>query len=317
MSVLTSENKRYISSCEFKITSRKDKNFVFNIDDIAQNLINNYPNNVYYRNNKKSAYRVLKAKVIANKYLVIFMQYANKAASDPAFANTINGKSRIIKKNNDEGVACSGHLVINIKDNDPLMKNQFKASFEDIQGLSRNMVCCLINHILSKLKVQDPQDPQKTHTPYVELTYYASNTFEEQLENGKIESIVAYKENISHSCILDNDDNDNIQYKEIHKLEFKTPLKQQLSNPFDLIKKVVGISKELGFNKIKITHESEKKQQSANYSMDAQEPSIDEVIKDMRLAPFISKEPITLANSLSMCECKWSSELIREMIKRL
>ena len=51
--------------------------------------------------------------------------------------------------------------------------------------------------------------------------------------------------------------------------------------------------------------------------MDAQEPSIDEVIKDMRLAPFISKEPITLANSLSMCECKWSSELIREMIKRL
>ncbi|MDU5167391.1 MAG: hypothetical protein E6224_02290, partial [Haemophilus parainfluenzae] len=107
------------------------------------------------------------------------------------------------------------------------------------------------------------------------------------------------------------------QYKEIHKLEFKTPLKQQLSNPFDLIKKVLGISKELGFNKIKITHESEKKQQRANYSMDAQEPSIDEVIKDMRLAPFISKEPITLANSLSMCECKWSSELIREMIKRL
>ena len=52
MSILTSENKRYISSCEFKITSRKDKNFLFNIDDIIQFLINNYQNNVYYRNNK-------------------------------------------------------------------------------------------------------------------------------------------------------------------------------------------------------------------------------------------------------------------------
>ena len=316
MSILTSENKRYISSCEFKIISQKDKNFIFNIDDVINHLIRSYQNNVYYRNGKKSAYRILKAKVIADKYLIIFMQYANKAASDPAFANTINGKSRVIKKNNDEGVACSGHLVINIKDYDPLIKNQFNAYFEDVQGLRRNMVCCLLNHILSKFKVQDPKEDQKIHVPHIELTYYASNTFEEQLNSGKIESIVAYKENISHSCSLD-DDNDNIQYKEIHKLEFKTPLKQQLSSPFDLIKKVLGISKELGFNKIKITHESEKKKQSANYSMDEKEPSVDEVIKDMRLAPFISKEPITLTNSLSMCECKWSSELIREMIKRL
>ncbi|MDW1150548.1 hypothetical protein [Mannheimia haemolytica] len=311
MSILVKENERFIANCEFKLYSSLDDSFKFNINDFTQYILNNYWKKTYFLHKKTSAYRILRARLIQKRFLVIYMQYSNSLAANPAFANLIDGKSRIIAKGKDEGIACSAHLVIDTTPTN--IPNRFKAVLEDMQGLSSKTVCNLINHIVRNYKVQDPSDKNRLHRPYVNLTFLAKNNFEEQLNEGKIDNIVAFRETVELSSVLD-DDEEVIKYKEIHRLEFAKPSFKD--NPIDYIARAVGIAQDKGFNKLKITHKSNNKTQSANYKFDNSK-DYNELYEDIRLSPFISKELITLSKPLGICNHRWSSQIIREMVKSI
>lgn len=311
MSILIKENERYIANCEFKLYSSIGDNLEFNINEFTQYILNNYWKQTYFLHKKTSAYRILRAKLIQNRYLVIYMQYSNSLAANPAFANLIDGKSRIIAKGKDEGIACSAHLVIDTTPTD--IPNRFKAVLEDMQGLSSKTVCNLINHIVRNYKIQDPNNKGKFYRPYVNLTFLAKNNFEEQLNEGKIDNIVAFRETTKLSSALD-DDNEVIKYKEIHRLEFSKP--SFTDNPIDYIARVTGIAQDKGFNRLKITHKSNNKTQSANYEFD-KNMDYEELYEDIRLSPFVSKELVTLSKALGICNHRWSSQIIRAMVKSI
>lgn len=311
MSILINETERYITHCEFKIHSAKDSNFIFDIQDFVQFILNNYWKKPYFLNHKTEAYRILRARLINNRYLIIFMQYTNQNASDPAFARLQNGKSRIVRKNIGEGVACSAHLVIDTQNT--TIPNRFNAILEDMQGLSRKKICALLNHILSTYKIQDPNNKKITHRPLPILTFYAKNNFEEQLSSGQLEEAVAYKEELQLSPTMD-DDAMTISYKEINTLKFKIP--SSISSSIKAVAQIAKISREKGYSKIKITHKENKKEQSADYIL-KNNMDYETMLEDIRLTPFISKKRIELANPIGICNHKWNSQLIRSMIDSL
>lgn len=308
MSVLIKETERYIANCEFSLRSNLGTFFHFDIKEFAKFILNNYWKETYFRNHRKSSYRILRAKLVEECYLVIYMQYSNGEAANPAFANLNNGKSRIIKKNDDEGVACSAHLVIDITPTD--MPNKFNAVLEDMQGLTRTMVCNLINYISRNYKVQDPNESNKSHKPIANLEFFAKNNFEKQLRDGKIESIVAYQESFKQSSEMDLDG--TIQYKEVHRLEFAKP--SILTNPIKYLAATARIAKNEGFYGLKVTHKDNNKEQSGKYKLPTDEMDPEQLYEDIRLAPFISKQCIILDKPRGICNHTWSSHLIRAMI---
>ncbi|QEH25658.1 hypothetical protein [Histophilus somni] len=255
---------------------------------------------------------MLSANLLDNRYLVLYLQYSNGTASNPAFANLINGKSRIVKKEQNEGVACSAHLVIDITPtNNP---NRFHAVLEDMQGLSCRMVCSLINYITKSYKVQDPKEKDKSHKPYARLEFFAKKNFEEQFKEGKLESIVAFKEKKKLSSVMD-DDMETIQYKEVHRLEFVKP--SLFTEVIAYLAQAARIAKDKGFDKLKITHKNNQKQQSSDYDLPNHNMDNDALYEDIRLAPFISKQCIYLDKPIGICNHKWNSQIIRVMISSL
>lgn len=311
MSILIKENERYIANCEFSLRSNSDINFHFNITEFAKFILNNYWKETYFRNHNKSSYRILRAKLIKSRYLVMYMQYSNGNAANPAFANLKNGKSRIVKKGIDEGVACSAHIVIDITPTD--IPNTFNAVLEDMQGLNRVMICKLINYIARNYKVQDPNDSKKSHKPIVNLEFFAKNNFEKQLMDGQLDTIIAYKENSIQSSEMDKDH--TIQFKEVHKLEFAKPT--LLTNPISYIATSARIAKEKGFSTLKITHKEHNKEQSGRYDLPENEMSYDQLYEDIRLHPFISKQCVLLDKPRGICHHTWDSDFIRSMINAL
>lgn len=311
MSILINENERYISNCEFKIESVSDRNFEFNINDFVNFILNNYWKNPYFRKRKTEAFRILRAKLVDSRYLVLFLQYTNAKASDPAFAKLDSGKSRIVKKASGEGVACSAHLVINTQSTD--IPNRYNAVLEDMQGLSCRSICDLLNHILRTYKVQDPNEEKKAHRPRTTLTFFAKNNFEEQLSDGELEAVIAYKEELKKSKVMDEPD--TISYKETHSLTFTKP--GIIFKPIEYIAKAAKIAKKEGFRKIKITHKANNKEQSTNYAVPEQDMNDQDMLEDIRLSPFVSKTLISLTKPIGICNQKWHSEIIREMIKNL
>lgn len=320
MSILYSDDRRFIYSCEFKISSSADSSFHIPITEIVNHLKSGFKNIVYKRDNGNSIYRILQTKVINNRYLVLFLQYTNKISSDPAFADVITGKSRIVKKNINEGGACAAHLVIDTNAPNSSFPNCFTASLEEMQGLSRGAVEDLLNYAVRSIAYQDPNDKNKTHTPKIDITFLATNNFEEQFATGKIKSVTAFKYESVTSSVLDPDEDEEteIKYKETHRLEFGRVSTGIINEAFSKLAKYAKLSKQKGYDRLKVTHEMDRKTQSSDYNLDGIEDlTTEQTAQDIRLSPFAMKERILLDKPIYLCDHKWHSELIRKMIKSL
>lgn len=313
MTILIKENERYTYGCEVYVKSKHDKNFKIPMKEVVDIILKQYRHIIYKRNRGNLAYRLLRANLYKKQYLVLFFQCSNLEGSDPAFANLTTGKSRIIRKNQGEGIACSAHLIIDLKSDSSAYPNRFNAILEDMQGLSRSTIRDYLNHAVCHLKIQDQQDENKVHQPEFEITFLAKNNFKTQLKDGKITSIIAFREEIKQSLSLD-DDHTEIQYKEVHRLDFKPP--SLLSNPLGYLAHIAQFSHENGYSRLKITHEKEHRQQSADYET-KDNLDYEEVIQDLAITPFIAKKKIQLDKPINVCDHKWHSELIRKMLKQL
>ncbi|MBF0785740.1 hypothetical protein E4T80_09745 [Muribacter muris] len=318
MSILYSDDRRFTYSCEVKISSKDDISFYIPISEIVNYLKANFKQIVYKRDNGNSIYRILQAKLIQDRYLVLFLQYINRNASDPAFADTITGKSRIVKKNTNEGGACAAHLVIDTNTLNTLFPNCFTASLEEMQGLSRGAVEDLLNYAIRNIAYQDPNDKNKTHKPQINITFLAANNFEEQLVTGKIKSVTAFKYEAFQSGALDPDEDEEtrIQYKETHRLEFGKVNTGIINETFNKLAKLAKFSKSKGYDRLKVTHEVDHKTQSSDYNLDKVEQLTNEqTAQDIRVSPFAMKQRILLDKPIYLCDHKWHSELIRKMIE--
>lgn len=317
MSILYRDDKRFVYSCEVKIESKSDNTFQFPISEIITYLKQKYRTIVYKRSNQELIYRILKVSLIQDRYLVLFMQHVNKNASDPAFADLMTGKSRLVKKQPTEGGACSAHLVIDTQVANPLFPNQYKACLEEMQGLSKGAVEDLLNFAIRPIAYQDPNSENVKHSPRIALTFFASNTFEDQFKQGKIHSITAFRNESIQSEELDSDEY-RIDYRETHRLEFKPVGLGMIDTAFNKIAMIAQFAQSKGYDRLKVTHESDHKQQSSDYDLqDIEDLSIEQTAQDIRLSPFAMKTPIQLARPIHLCDYKWHSELIKQMIKTL
>ncbi len=314
MSVLVTETDRFVHSCEFKLESSIDLQFQFPITEFTKHTIGHYKSFLYKREKGTFIYRILDAKLLANRYLVIFFQFTNKKSADPAFARIDNGQSRIVQKAPNEGGACTNHLVI---DTQPIQggHNTYNAILESMQGLSRTTICDILNALIRTIKYQDPDDKNVTHTPKVSLRFLAKMNFEQQLKEGKVKTIVAYKDSVKKSTMLD-DDSMSIEYKQVSTLEFSKP--SAMSMIFDSLARISKFSKEQGYNRIKITHEKNKITQSSDYYLDdIEDKNYQETADDIRLAPFTERYKIELNLPIKICDSKYHSELVNKMISHL
>ncbi|MCW9731943.1 hypothetical protein L5B97_00305 [Avibacterium sp. 20-15] len=313
MTILIKENERYTYGCEVYVKSKNDENFKIPMAEVVNIILKQYRLITYKKNRGNLAYRLLKASLYKEQYLILFFQFSNLDGSDPAFANLTTGKSRIIRKNQGEGVACSAHFIIDLKSDSPQYPNRFNAILEDMQGLSRSAIRGYLNHVVRNLKIQDQQDKNKIHQPKFDITFLAKNDFQTQLKEGKITSIIAFREEIRQSFSLDDEDT-KIEYKEVHRLDFKPP--SMLSNPLHYLANIAQFSHNEGYGRLKITHEKEHRQQSADYQI-KDSLNDEEVIQDISITPFIAKKKVQLDKPINVCDYKWHSELIRKMLNQL
>ncbi|MBK8901687.1 MAG: hypothetical protein IPM53_10925 [Anaerolineaceae bacterium] len=101
---------------------------------------------VYPMNNEMAVMRILDCNHIADRNaLALLIQYADGRAADPYFSNMKTGEVRVEPKKEDEGIAASGHILIDLTLVNPT-NNSHLCLIEKVPGLSRTNLERLFRH---------------------------------------------------------------------------------------------------------------------------------------------------------------------------
>lgn len=122
----------------------------------------------------------------------ILVNYGDRDAPDPAFANFENHHIRDVGKEEGEGVAFSAHLVINLGSL-PHNPDLYRATMEKVPYVSRSKVIQFINRVLrsaaqfhqNEYRFNDPEtNSVKHYYPKLSFDMQPNTTLRESLVNG-------------------------------------------------------------------------------------------------------------------------------------
>ncbi|EBY1954726.1 hypothetical protein DU191_25115 [Salmonella enterica subsp. enterica serovar Sandiego] len=133
----------------------------------------------FYEINKgRSVIRLVDIKETAHDYRLLF-QYANRDASDPAFANLKTGETRIAKKKEDEGLGATLHMVIEKYATNESFPNTYTAVIEEVPGITRGLLSqaltAFFKHCGFTFKKPDGKKDLICR-PIVNIEFHASST---------------------------------------------------------------------------------------------------------------------------------------------
>ena len=153
------------------------------------------------------------------RYAVLLFNYGDKDTPNPAFAHFGTHDIREVTKRDNEGVAYSAHLIIDLEPKD-LNPHMHKATFEKVPMINRGVVLAFLNRLLRRIakdnvrefQFADPETNKvRSFRPKLNLDLEPHQTLRDSIVSGRGE--LAYIELIDRQ--FEQDDFDEEGYTKV------------------------------------------------------------------------------------------------------
>ena len=320
MSLMLVDMERFVVECEVTLDSTPEDAPSIPMDELIKPFSKILPNEVYLRQHGTVSFNIVKTELIDDKFLVILVQFSNGKASDPSFSHLHTGVTRIVKKNANEGIAVTAHIVIDVEPYEPSLKTQYRAVLEEVPGLTKSTIAEILTHFTKKhtkfsflRKLEN--NAEIDCWPIFNIDFFASSSFEESFKKGYLCDISA----IRTERLSGLDEEGTTVIKE-ERLVIKRKNKSVGKTALDAITKVANFAKEKGFSRLKITKSENDRVSSTYYNIPSENTSIssyEDAFDDVAKAQFASREKVQLSDPINSCQNNIHQELVNKMINIL
>ncbi|HCM9619080.1 TPA: hypothetical protein N5N89_001421 [Enterobacter cloacae subsp. cloacae] len=309
--MLLGDNERFIIKCDVDLNPYPKEAPTMLLRNCVPTLFQLMKKKeAYYEINKgSSVIRLVEVKEVSTHYRLLF-QYANRDASDPAFANLKTGKSRIAKKDIDEGLGATLHMVIEKNAKSEYFPNTYTAVIEEVPGITRALLSqaltAFFKHCGFTYKKPDGKKDLVCR-PIVEIDFHASSTLEQTLSTGYLSGITAVKKVANNS--LDKQGLIKVD-EEILKISSKI---KRGPGAVKAIKKAYDKLRGLGYGTMRITY----KDANRRTGTDSFSLNTNRSLKELATAQLAQREKAILAKNIDVCQEEMHLELVGKMVKFL
>lgn len=261
----------------------------------------------FYEINKgRSVIRLVDIKETAYDYRLLF-QYANRDASDPAFANLKTGETRIAKKKEDEGLGATLHMVIEKYAKNEYFPNTYTAVIEEVPGITRALLSqaltAFFKHCGFTFKKPDGKKDLICR-PIVNIEFHASSTLEKTLSTGYLAGITATRKVTKNSL-----DEEGLISVDEEILKISTKVKRG-EGAVKAVKRAYDKLRGMGYGSMRITY----KDANRRTGSDSFNLSADRSLKELATAQLAQREKAILATNIEVCQKEMHQELLGKMV---
>jgi len=260
----------------------------------------------FYEINKgRSVIRLVDVQETTSDYRLLF-QYANRDASDPAFANLKTGESRIAKKDEDEGLGATLHMVIEKVSKNESFPNTYTAVIEEVPGITRALLSqaltAFFKHCGFTFKKPDGKKDLVCR-PLVNIDFHASSTLEKTLSTGYLAGITAVRK-----VSKDSLDEQGLIRVDEEILKISTKFKRG-EGAVKAVKQAYDKLRGMGYGTMRITY----KDANRRTGTDSFSLSTDRSLKELATAQLAQRDKAILATSIDVCQERMHPELLGKM----
>ncbi len=263
----------------------------------------------------KSAFRVSDINVERRKggreALVLLLQYADKDATDPTFADLQTGALRTEPKLDGEGIAVSAHAVISM-DPIPGKEDRYHFLLESVPGLGRSKIEPFLKRQLKVASeglfdfIDEENGVRKTYAPSLALLGTPSKSFLDEMEAGRLEGVELIRRMPAEHGI----DEEGYFFEQTYTLKISVK-HQGLIGP-DALNRLKRWGRAQGFDDLRVRYKKrEGKQKSVLMGTD---------LDDLRDALVVKDELISSEVELPQCSeqiIQWFSGKMIDMLGEL
>lgn len=306
--MLLGDNERFIIKCDVDLDPHPKEAPSMLLRNCMPTLFELKKNNeAYYEINKgRSVIRLVDVKETTTDYRLLF-QYANRDVSDPAFANLKTGESRIAKKDEDEGLGATLHMVIEKNAKNESFPNTYAAVIEEVPGITRALLSQALTAFFKHcgFTFQKPDGKKDlVCRPIVNIDFHASSTLEKTLTTGYLAGITAVRKAAKNSL----DEEGLIQVdEEILKITTKY---RRGEGAVKAVKQAYDKLRGMGYGTMRITY----KDANRRTGSDSFNLNTDRSLKELATAQLAQRDKAILATSIDVCQEEMHSELLGKML---
>lgn len=305
--MLLGDNERYIIKCDVDLEpfpkdapSMPLKNCIPTLKKLIKDEL------AFYEVNKgRSVIRLLAVDETVNDYRLLF-QYANRDASDPAFANLKTGESRIAKKANDEGLGATLHFIIKKEADNEAFPNTYTAVIEEVPGITRSLLSQSLTYFFKNCGFTFKKPDGKKDLvcrPIVEIDFHASSTLEKTLSTGYLSGITAVRKVAKNS--MDEEGTISID-EEILKISTKFKSGERAVKA---VKVAFDKLRRMGYGTMRVTYkDANKRTGSDNFSL-----KTDRSLQELATAQLAQRDRAILSTTIDVCQKNIHTELMEKM----
>lgn len=259
---------------------------------------------VYFMRNNRIQIRIKsysRCKTKGKKSITFLIQYTDADASDPAFGHMETGETRLVEKQEKEGLTVTAHLVIGLKPINDAMPNVHYAVLENVNGITKtniNSAFTSMLHSCTNFEFNDDGSNKKCR-PMFELNMNASKTLEDLLSRGFVSGFKAIK--YRKKSILDEEGDLEVQEE---CLEIRAKRKKGQA-AVDLIKRAAKIVNKQDYSRLMIKYQDENNRQKT-LDMSTDENNWADTM-------FGKSEKVYLGDVIQQCEKTIHEELNKKM----
>ncbi len=306
--MLLGDNERFIIKCDVDLEpypkeapSMLLRNCIPTLLDLIKKK------EAFYEINKgRSVIRLVDIKETAYDYRLLF-QYANRDASDPAFANLKTGETRIAKKKEDEGLGATLHMVIEKYAKNESFPNTYTAVIEEVPGITRALLSqaltAFFKHCGFTFKKPDGKKDLICR-PIVNIEFHASSTLEKTLSTGYLAGITATRKVTKNSL-----DEEGLISVDEEILKISTKFKRG-EGAVKAVKQAYDKLRGMGYGSMRITY----KDANRRTGSDSFNLSADRSLKELATAQLAQRDKAILATNIEVCQKEMHQELLGKMV---
>lgn len=276
--------------------------------EAAKKIQHLYKNNkaLRFSNNEMLVTRISDFNINSDKNTVeILIQLADANAANPVFSKLKTGTLREEKKQTDEGMAVSAHMIISTK---PVRANgtQYITLLEDVTGISRTLlkpfITMLFKQAFENESYIDPDTKEKKSIVIrPDLQGHADQKLEDLLDGKPIQYF--HVSNFEDKNHMDED-----SYVQQIDSSIKLKLIKEPKDRIKFIQKLKNTWRDKGFKDFRIIYK-----EPISTGQKIQRSLKLEKQQDAATALFTAQEEIKLSEPLSQCEPKLKKEVCDKM----
>lgn len=242
------------------------------------------------------------------EYLVLLFSYSNVRGADPGFKNLKTRKNRVEKKQLDEAVAASAHLVISLKQKARKGDHYYPALLEDVGGIGKTKIQAALTAMVRgrrNFTFVDEDGRNRAATIHTELLGLDDETVKADASGGRMSYFVAIKEN-KNPPLFDEGLGIRQTRQEVRLKPAKDAVPTTLK---DMLTKLAAAAKRKGYDRVRVHYvRQDGKNRSLTFGTH-REDAEDFLIKRV--------EKIKLKSTVGQTHDEPNEELVKAMVGHL